>query len=151
MEPLHWADSTAQRVIKEKSKDVYVVASGITPSGVVHIGNFREIITVDLVARALKDMGKEVRFIYSWDDYDVFRKVPAGFPKQDELTKELRKPIVDVFDPFGKEVSFARHNEVQVEQDLPKLGIHPEFIYQNKEYRACRYHKEMKMALEKSK
>ncbi|WPR01356.1 class I tRNA ligase family protein, partial [Treponema pallidum] len=49
--------------------DQYTCASGITPSGTVHIGNFREIISVDLVVRALRDQGKSVRFVHSWDDY----------------------------------------------------------------------------------
>ena len=72
----HWADLAAEKVIQEKvDKKQYTVAAGITPSGTVHIGNFREIITVDLVKRALEKRGKKVRFIYSWDDYDVFRKV----------------------------------------------------------------------------
>ena len=78
-EKQHWADLTAERVIREKgNKKQYVCAAGITPSGIVHIGNFREIITVDLVKRALEKRGKKVRFIYSWDDYDVFRKVPKN-------------------------------------------------------------------------
>ena len=85
-ESLHWADQTARRIIKENGdKDKYTVAAGITPSGTVHIGNFREVITVDLVAKALKSKGKDVRFIYSWDDYDVFRKVPVGMPQQELL------------------------------------------------------------------
>ena len=47
----HWADQQAAKIIKEKGDlDSYTCASGITPSGTVHIGNFREIITVDLVA-----------------------------------------------------------------------------------------------------
>ena len=63
-ESMHWADQTARRIIKEKGdKSKYTVAAGITPSGTVHIGNFREMITVDLVHRALKDAGKNVRFI----------------------------------------------------------------------------------------
>ncbi|MCK5140046.1 MAG: lysine--tRNA ligase, partial [Thermodesulfovibrionia bacterium] len=149
-ESMHWADQTARKIIKVK-KDQYVCASGITPSGIVHIGNFREIITVELVVRALKDLGKKTRFIYSWDDYDVFRKVPKGWPKQDELKKELRKPIVDVPDPYDKEESFARHNEVAVEKELSKLGINPEFIYQSKQYRKCAYKEGMRKALEHSK
>lgn len=89
----HWADRMASKIIAEKgSLDTYTCASGITPSGTVHIGNFREIITVDLVARALRDRGKNVRFIYSWDDYDVFRKVPANMPAPELLEKYLRFP-----------------------------------------------------------
>ena len=62
----HWADQQAERIIKAKGdRESYTCASGITPSGTVHIGNFREIITVDLVVRALRDRGKNIRFIYS--------------------------------------------------------------------------------------
>lgn len=151
-EDIHWADKTAARIIELKGdKSSYTVASGITPSGVVHIGNFREIITVDLVARALRKKGKKVRFIYSWDDYDVFRKVPKDMPHQEMLNSNLRKPIVDVPDPFGKEESYARHNEVEVEKSLPLVGINPEFIYQAKEYRKCRYSKQIIHALKHTK
>ncbi|MBR6085458.1 MAG: class I tRNA ligase family protein, partial [Spirochaetales bacterium] len=65
---VHWADIYAEKIIREKGdKDLYTCASGITPSGTVHIGNFREIISVDLVVKALRQKGKNVRFIYSWD------------------------------------------------------------------------------------
>jgi len=151
-EDIHWADKLAAKVIKEKGdKENYVLASGITPSGVVHIGNFREIITTELVVRALQRKGKKVRFIYSWDDYDVFRKVPLDMPKQEMLESNLRKPIVDVPDPYGKEESYARHNEVAVEQALPKVGIFPEYIYQSKKYRKCDYAKQIIHALKHTK
>ena len=90
----HWTDIAAENIIRQKGdKPNYTVAAGITPSGTVHIGNFREIITVELVKRALEKKGKKVRFIYSWDDYDVFRKVPKNMPKQEELKANLRKSI----------------------------------------------------------
>ncbi|MDR2111203.1 MAG: lysine--tRNA ligase, partial [Spirochaetaceae bacterium] len=129
----HWADIAAERIIREKGeKDCYTCASGITPSGTVHIGNFREIISVDLVVRALRDRGKKVRFIYSWDDYDVFRKVPKNMPHQEELARYLRFPITMVPDPWGRDESYARHHEVDVETILPLVGIHPEYLYQAK-------------------
>tara|TARA_Y100000034_G_scaffold59482_1_gene72333 strand:+ start:422 stop:1996 length:1575 start_codon:yes stop_codon:yes gene_type:complete len=148
---VHWADSIAKRVIAEKGdKPKYTIAAGITPSGTVHIGNFREIITVDLVYRALKEIGKEVRFIYSWDDYDVFRKVPKNMPNQKLLDTFLKKPIVDTPDTFDcKHESYAKHNELRVEKALPIVGISPEFLYQNKKYRACEYAEEMKTAMQK--
>ena len=62
----HWTEQVADRVIHEKGdKQEYTVAAGITPSGTIHIGNFREIIAVELVKRALEKKGKKVRFIYS--------------------------------------------------------------------------------------
>lgn len=145
----HWADQQADRIIKQKGDlPSYTCASGITPSGTVHIGNFREIITVDLIVRALRDRGKNVRFIYSWDDYDVFRKVPANMPQPEVLEKYLRYPITMVPDTFGRNENYARHHEVDIEQELPRVGIHPEFLYQASRYRDNRYAEGMKKAMQ---
>ena len=146
----HWADETAAKIIREKGdRELYTCASGITPSGTVHIGNFREIISVELVVRALRDMGKKVRFIYSWDEYDVFRKVPQNMPKQEELNKYLRFPITLVPDPWERDESYARHHEVDVEEALPLVGIAPEYLYQAANYRSSKYAEGMRRALEK--
>jgi lysyl-tRNA synthetase class 1 len=146
----HWADIYAERIVREKGeKPQYVCASGITPSGTVHIGNFREVISVDLGVRALRDSGKKVRFIYSWDDYDVFRKVPSNMPDRDRLETFLRKPITMTPDPYNEMESFARRNEVEVEELLPLVGIKPDFIYQAEAYRRCVYAEQIKQALEK--
>jgi lysyl-tRNA synthetase class 1 len=146
---VHWADEYARKIVREKGeKEQYTCASGITPSGTVHIGNFREIISVELVVRALRDLGKKVRFIYSWDDYDVFRKVPKNMPKQTELEKFLRFPITMVPDPWERDSSYARHHEVDVESSLPIVGIFPEFLYQAERYRSSRYAQGIRRALE---
>ena len=146
----HWADEYAKKIIAQKGeKELYTCASGITPSGTVHIGNFREIVSVDLVVRALRDAGRKVRFIYSWDDYDVFRKVPKNMPKQDVLEKHLRFPITMVPDPWERDSSYARHHEVDVESRLPVVGIFPEFLYQAQRYRASEYAEGIRKALEK--
>ena len=148
---LHWADRYAEQIIKLKGdKKEYVIAAGITPSGTIHIGNFREVITQELIKRALEKKGKKVRFIYSWDDNDVFRKVPANLPKQKELQQELRKPICDVLDPFGCHASYAEHFEKEMEADIPLAGIDPEYLYQHKIYRACQYAEGIKTVLEKT-
>jgi lysyl-tRNA synthetase class 1 len=146
---LHWADQTAEKIIAEwGDKETYTCASGITPSGTVHVGNFREMISVELVVRALRDRGKNVRFIYSWDDYDVFRKVPLNMPQPELLEKYLRFPITMVPDPWGRDESYARHHEVDVESVLPRVGIFPEFIYQAKRYQAGTYAEGIRRSLE---
>ena len=150
---VHWADQTANRIIAEKgplggSGSCYTCASGITPSGTVHIGNFREIISVDLVVRALRDGGHPVRFIYSWDDFDVFRKVPANMPNQEMLGEYLRRPITDVPDPFGELSSYAERNERDLEAVLPQVGVEPQYIYQAAKYRAGEYAAGIRTALE---
>ena len=145
----HWADITADKIIREKGeKPLYTCASGITPSGTVHIGNFREIITVELVVRALREKGKNVRFIYSWDDYDVFRKVPKNMPQPEVLEKYLRFPITLVPDTTGNAENYARANEKRVEDILPAVGVHPEYLYQAARYRDSYYAEDIRHALE---
>ncbi len=144
----HWADQAADRTLRaHPGADTIVVAAGITPSGVVHIGNFREVITVDLVARALADRGAKVRFIYSWDDFDVFRKVPVDAPQQDMLRAQLGRSIADVPDPWGDHDSYASHHIAAFEQSLEPLGIRPEFIRQHRRYRDGTYAEGIRRAL----
>lgn len=139
---IHWADHVAEELIeKHPGKEKFVCASGISPSGMVHIGNFREVITVDFVVRALLDRKKSVRFLYSWDDYDAFRKVPVNLPNQDLLKENLRRPISAVPDPYGKAPSYAHHFEKVFEGEIAELGLKPEFIYQNVPYREGKYAK----------
>ncbi len=147
----HWADIYARKIVRERKKDSeepFVCASGITPSGTVHIGNFREIISTELVLRALKDIGASVRFVYSWDDYDVFRKVPANMPQQERLKEYLRQPITHVPDVKGRAASYAEANEKELEHSLAKVGIEPEYIYQAQQYQTSTYANGIRKALE---
>lgn len=149
-EKFFWADAIADKIIKEKGKKKeYVCASGITPSGTIHIGNFREVITTDLVVKALKDKGKKVRFIYSWDDFDRFRKVPANVDKKYE--KYLGMALSEIPSPFEKGKSYSWHFEKEFENQLKKVGIKPNFIYQNEMNKKCKYAKLIKTAIDKKK
>ena len=149
--PLHWADQSAARIARERGiKPTFVCAAGISPSGTVHIGNFREIISVDLVVRALRSAGHRVRFLYFWDDMDALRAVPANFSAPDareRLKRHLREPIGRLPDPIGQATSYARRNEIALEQELPRLGIRPEFIYQEQRYAADLYAGMIRQAL----
>ncbi len=151
MKPLtpHWADIAAARVVSTcGEKETYTLASGITPSGTVHIGNFREVITVDFVARAIRSLGKNVRFVYSWDDFDTLRKVPKNLPQQEMLQTQLRRPISRVPDPYGEDKSYATHNERVFERELEQVGIQPEYLYQSDRYGAGLYAESMRHALQ---
>ena len=57
---MYWADKLAEEIIRRKpDKEEYVCAAGISPSGSVHIGNFRDIATSYFVYRALLRKGKK--------------------------------------------------------------------------------------------
>jgi len=145
-EKFFWADAIAERMINERGKkEIYVCASGITPSGTVHIGNFREVITTDLVVRALQDRGINVRFIYSWDDFDRFRKVPKNVPEKFE--KYIGMPVSDVPSPSGRG-TYAEYFEKEFEESLKEVGIKPEFIRQSIMNKKCKYAHLIKTALD---
>ena len=143
MVDIHWADTTASKIIKEQGdKAKYVCASGITPSGHIHIGNFREVITTDFVVKALENKGKKVDFIYSWDDYDRLRKIPKGFPK--ELSEFIGMPIGAI--PF-KGTTYSEFFEKEFEDSIKDLGFNIKFIRQIAEYKKCKYAHDIKLAL----
>jgi lysyl-tRNA synthetase, class I len=134
----HWSLSvadTVQRVFGDTQP--YTCAAGISPSGVVHFGNFRDVMTSFMVAEALRSRGNSVRFIFSWDDFDRFRKVPNGIPES--FRQYIGRPLVDVPDPLGTMSSYARRFESEFEQSLRDLGIEIEFRYQADEYRRGTY------------
>ena len=57
---LTWAENIAKQIIDRRpDKDEYVCAAGISPSGSVHIGNFRDLATPLFVVKALKKRGKK--------------------------------------------------------------------------------------------
>ncbi|MFA5405953.1 MAG: lysine--tRNA ligase [Candidatus Nanoarchaeia archaeon] len=152
VDELFWADAEALEVIKSRGKkSSYVCSAGITPSGPKHIGNFREIITVDMIVKALRDSGKNVKFLYVWDSYDRFRKVPADVPnnKFELMKNEIGKPVCDVIDPWGCHSSWAEHWMTKLEHEIALTGIKPDYIRQHDLYRQGVYANSIKQALVK--
>lgn len=146
---MHWAYQIAERLInKHPTKEVFTCASGISPSGSVHIGNFREVVTTFFVVKALESMGKKTRFIFSWDDFDRLRKVPQNVSSSYE--SYIGMPYSNVPNPFG-EGTYANFFENEFEQSLQAFDIRPEFIYQHREYQSGRYSPYIWIALKKKK
>jgi len=146
----HWADSIAQQIINLRpDKNIYVCAAGISPSGSVHIGNFRDIATVFFVGRALREQGKKVRLLFSWDEFDRFRKVPANVHKS--FDQYIGKPYTAIPDPFGCHESYARHFEQEFEQSIVRFGIQLDFRYQTVEHQSGKYCENIILALKKRK
>ncbi len=150
IENKYWGDKVASKIIHEnKGKKKLICAAGITPSGTVHIGNFRDIITSEIISKALKQKNKNSKVMFFWDDYDRLRKIPKGINQ--EFSKYTGKPISGVPDPYSCHKSYAQHFEKEFEQIMEELGIEVEFIYQEREYKKNEYHKEIKTALQKRK
>jgi len=148
---MHWAEKIADDVIANApNKDEYVCAAGISPSGSVHIGNFRDIVTSYFVCQALRRRGKKARLLFSWDEFDRMRKVPANVAElRNDFAQHIGKPYADVPDPFGCHESYAVHFEREFESALSHFGIEVDFRYQAAEYRSGRYLPHVLTALKK--
>lgn len=135
---MHWADEIAEDLIKHHPKrEVFNCASGISPSGPVHVGNLRDIVTIWFVGKCLRDRGKRVHLFHSWDEYDRFRKVPKGIPES--YSEFIGRPLTHIPDPLGDYESYAARYEHQFEESLQELGIILEFRYQSKMYQSGLY------------
>ncbi len=145
---MHWADNFAKQVLERGIKEEYIVESGITPSGVVHIGNAREIMTQYFVYQSILKSGKSAKFLYIWDDFDRFRKVPKGVPE--EFEKYLGMPLSAVPDPWGCHNSYAEHFESLIIQEMKQLNIEPVYLRAAELYQKGTFAENIKIALEKT-
>ncbi|MCL1951871.1 MAG: lysine--tRNA ligase [Oscillospiraceae bacterium] len=137
---MHWADRIADEIIAREDKQEYVCATGISPSGSVHIGNFRDTVTAWFVCLALRKRGKQARLLYSWDDYDRLRKIPANVAAvRGDYAQYLGLPVSDIPDAYGCCESYCAHFEKEFEQALKAFGVEADYRYQSKEYKSGRY------------
>lgn len=148
--PLTWiikAGNSIEQYAKRMAGEgaTIVCASGISPSGTIHLGNLREIFTVHLVVEELLKRGLKVEHLHFWDDYDRLRKIPSNVPES--FAEHIGKALSEVPDPFGEKESYAKHFKDEFEAHLEKLGIAPTFISQAEVYKSGRYTEDIKAAL----
>jgi len=147
-----WDDAVAQRVVAHvgagpaAGAHPIVCASGISPSGAIHLGNLREPITTHLVAEALRRHGHEVVHLHSWDDYDRFRKVPAGVDPSFE--RYIGMPLASIPDPFDEYESYADRYMDRFRSELEVLGIRMTERRQSELYPAGTYNAGIRRAMD---
>ncbi len=149
---MHWSEIIADRIIKRNpDKEEYVCAAGISPSGSIHIGNFRDIATSYFVVRALIKKGKKAKLLFSWDEFDRMRKVPVNVAAIDnDMEKYIGCPYVDVRNPFDtEEKTYAEYFEHEFERSIVKFGINMDYRHQAEMYRSGKYTEHILHSLKK--
>ncbi len=148
-----WVSRFADDVIAESERRApgkpVVVASGLSPSGPIHLGNLREVMTPHLVADELRRRGYEVRHLISWDDYDRYRKVPAGVEGVDDSWAEhIGKPLTSVPAPAGSpHPNWAEHFKAAMVESLAALGVEYDPISQTRQYTSGAYREQILHAM----
>ncbi|MGD6753679.1 lysine--tRNA ligase [Streptomyces sp. BH105] len=150
-----WVSRYADDVIAESERRApgkpVVVASGLSPSGPIHLGNLREVMTPHLVADEIRRRGYTVRHLISWDDFDRYRKVPAGVPGTDESWAEhIGKPLTSVPAPAGSAYpNWAEHFKAAMTSALADLGVEFDGISQTEQYQAGAYREQILHAMKR--
>jgi lysyl-tRNA synthetase, class I len=144
-----WVARTAAQVRAEGERrhpgEVPTCASGISPSGPVHLGNLRELMTPHLVADEVRRNGAPCRHILSWDDYDRLRRVPAGLP--DSFAEYVGRPLTGVPDPCGQHENYAEHFKAPLRDALDRLGVQVTEISQTEMYTSGAYTAQIVLAM----
>lgn len=145
-----WVDRFADEVIAESQRRApgkpVVCASGLSPSGPVHLGNLREVMTPHLVADEIRRRGHDVVHIISWDDYDRFRKVPAGIDPS--WSQHIGKPLTAVPAPEGStHANWAEHFKAAMIDSLAELGVEYRGISQTEMYTSGAYREQILLAM----
>ncbi|UQU62143.1 lysine--tRNA ligase [Couchioplanes caeruleus] len=145
-----WVSRFADEVIAEAQRrspgKPVVCASGLSPSGPIHLGNLREVMTPHLVADEIRRRGHEVVHLISWDDYDRFRKVPAGVDAS--WAEHIGKPLTAVPAPPGSRFpNWAEHFKAAMIDSLAELGVDYRGISQTEMYTSGAYREQILLAM----
>ncbi len=143
MEDIHWADVIAEDLLKRGKK--HRIATGITPSGPIHLGNLREMLTADAVRRAVIDRGGEAELIYIADTFDPLRKRYPFLPE--EYERYVGMPLSEIPDPEGCHDSYADHFLEPFLESLEILGIPVIVKKADRMYKEGQYEEAIRTAL----
>lgn len=128
---MFWADRIASELEAGKR---HVVSDAKTPSGRIHVGSLRGVVIHDLVYKALKDAGRDVEFIYRFDDFDPMDGFPAGL--DESFRKYMGMPLCDIPSPEPGAASFARLYADEFRRVFESLGCRPKIHWSSENYRS---------------
>jgi len=133
---MHWADAEAEAV---ESKNP-LVATGEAPSGPIHLGHIREILTGEAICRA--SSGDLVLIV---DSFDPMRKV---YPFLDDSYEEhIGKPLSEIPCPCKEHDNYAEHFMEPFIESLEELGVDLEVLYAHEMYAQGEYEDSTRMIL----
>jgi lysyl-tRNA synthetase class 1 len=143
----HWADVLADDILNQRGRR-HVVNTGITPSGEIHVGNMREVVTADAIHRVIAERGDASQLLYIADTYDPLRHVYPFLDPQ-RYRHEVGKPLSEIPCPCAQHASYAEHFLAPFLGALAALGIRPTVHRADQLYKTGVYSETIVIALQR--
>ena len=143
---MHWADVVADKLL-ESGKE-HVISSGITPSGPIHLGSMREILTADAIVRSVNHKGGKAKLIYIADNADPLRKV-YPFLDSEKYEEFVGKPLAEIPAPDGNG-SYDQYFLKPFFAALENVGVYPEIVDNYQCYKDGKFNTCIKSIMENS-
>ncbi len=145
---LVWVDVIVEDVLASRPADRYLINDAKSPSGPIHVGSLRGVVLHDSIARALRDGGCKVRFLYGFDDYDPMDARPVAVPA--EFDRYLGMPLSEIPSPDGSAPSFARYYALGFAAVCAKVGVRPEIYWTSEMYKSGQFNEAIRIALDRA-
>lgn len=166
MVDIFWADQIASECIEraKREKKIVTCRGGGSPSGTKHIGNLFDVTKAYIPYKAVLQKGHEARVVFTHDDRDPLRTVPARLATLDarwvtvddvlekEISAFLGYPYISIPDPLDCCDSWAQHFSKLWENGVFALGLNDtQFFSNNTLYEEGKFDPYLVMALKNIK
>ena len=128
---VHWIQDIVGKVL-ERNPEQYLIVTGKSMSGSVHVGFMKEIVIADVIKRELKELGKKAKTVFISDDFDPIRSFPPSLTLSPD--EYMGVPYSDAPDPHGCCESLGAHWTNELIATFPEFGADPEVVMQSKLY-----------------
>lgn len=143
---MYWADQVAKEIIDSGKYKPYLVDDMFTPSGFAHIGSLRGPLVHDLIFRALKHAGEDVKFTFIFNDFDPIDGLPEELQK--DFSKYLGFPLRHAPPPQKGFDNFAAYFANDFKNVLKSFGVEPQYLSSYDMYKQGKFDKAIKIALD---
>src|SRR3990167_2333155 len=143
-----WADREAKK-LKERNLPLEWADDMKTPSGRIHVGSLRGVVVHDLIYKALKEVGVNVKFSYVFNDMDPMDGMPAYLDKN-KWQKYMGFPLYKIPSPETGFKSFAEFYAKEFIQVFNLINCHPQIIWSSELHRSGKMNKVIKLILDKA-
>jgi lysyl-tRNA synthetase class 1 len=123
-----WADE-----LVAATEGTQVVNDSKTPSGTIHVGALRGLVIDDVITRAQRTAGREVRFLYGIDDLDPMDAQTLA--AREGRLEDMGKPLASIAPPAGSDApSWAEHFASLFLAAFAQVGAAPELYRMSRLY-----------------